>query len=118
MEENGILESIRGHEARNAALLEKLTENGVTLEEARPVDHHFWAPDQNSAALLAKALYERQYLVTAIGPAHEEGQAEVWDVSTQITRSPREAASSSLSEELVRLAAEFGATYDGWGTLC
>ena len=108
--------SIEGHTARNRELLDVLREQGVNLGETREIDHHFWASSQTNAALLAKACYERGYLVQFVGPVEDENSSESWSVEARIERTPAEAASAGLTEELVRLAAEFESTYDGWGT--
>jgi regulator of RNase E activity RraB len=81
------------------------------------IDHHFWAPDQRNASLLAKSLYDRRYLVTLISPIDMPEGTKIWTVDIELTQSPTEAASASFVEAIVRFAAEFDAQYDGWGTV-
>ena len=94
-----------------------LREKGVSVNKSRSVEHHCWASDQENAALLAKSLYARGYLVLAICPPEDENGSKLWNVEARIERTPAEAASPALTEELVRLAAEYDSSYDGWGTL-
>ena len=110
-----IRESLRGHEARNAKLLDDLKAKHADLATSRSIDHHFWAPDQRSAALLAKSLYDRGYLVLMISPA-ETKDGQLWNVEAGFKRSLVAAASAGVTEELVTLAAQFDAEYDGWGS--
>ncbi len=64
--------SFEGHAARNEELLKLLREKGVSVNKSRSVEHHCWASDQENAALLAKSLYARGYLVLAICPPEDE----------------------------------------------
>ena len=116
MTENEIKGIIRGHEERNQELLRTLQSKGVAIDEARSVEHHFWANSQREAAMLAKELYDRGFLILAIFPVDLEDGAKLWDVEAGLTQSAAAAASQQVSEDLTRLAAGFEATYDGWGT--
>lgn len=109
-----IQESIAGHTARNAALLADLRLRGVDLSRPQSVEHHFWAASQKSAAFLAKRLYELGYLILVISPTDEQG-SKVWNVEAGIQRTLADAGSEAVTEDLVRLAAQFDAIYDGWG---
>jgi hypothetical protein len=108
-----ILDDLAGHGARNAELLRKLRGMGVKLDVPHSVEHHFWANGGRNAALLAKALYDRGYFVLVISPG--DNDSEPWDVEVEMEQSPTQAADPSLTEDLARLAAQFDATYDGWG---
>ena len=115
--ETEIQKSITAHNARNIELLKLIREKGVAIDEPHSVDHHFYASGQKDAALLAKELYKRGYLVLVLSPpSTEDGQGH-WNIGVGIQRAPAEAASHRITEELVRLAAKFDADYDGWGTL-
>ena len=46
--------SFEGHAARNEELLKLLREKGVSVNKSRSVEHHFWASDQENAALLGQ----------------------------------------------------------------
>lgn len=115
LDETQIQESLDGHAARNTDLLDSLQRQGVRINDVHSVEHHFWADDQESAAALAKALYESGYLVLVIAPIDTEDGDKIWNVEAAFRRTLAEAAASSITEELVRLAARLGATYDGWG---
>jgi regulator of RNase E activity RraB len=112
-----IRNSISGHNARNAELLRHIQEKGVAIGEIRSIEHQFYAQGQKNAALLARELYNRGYLVLVLAPPGAEDDSDYWNVEVGIQRTPAEAASHSVTEELVRLAAKFDADYDGWGTL-
>jgi regulator of RNase E activity RraB len=115
LDEAEIQENMTGHAERNAALIEDLRRKGVDLGATRSVEHHFWANDQQGAALLAQELYKRKYLVLAISPVDAEDGSKLWNVEAAMKRTLADAAKPKLTEELVRLAARFDATYDGWG---
>ena len=116
MTENEISGILRGHESRNEELLRTLSTKGVALDKGRSVEHHFWANSQKEAAMLAKKLYERGFLVLAISPVSTEDESKLWNVEAGVEQAPTVAASREISEELTRLAAQFDAVYDGWGT--
>ena len=113
-----IQESMAGHAARNSELLQELRRKGAKLNMPQSVEHHFWADDQKSAASLARELYRRGFLVLVIAPVvdAEDGEKRIWNVEAGVQRTLTQAADPAITEELVRLAAEFDATYDGWGT--
>lgn len=113
--EAAIRESIAGHQARNAELALRLKEKGADMNRLYTIEHHFWASNQRDAAHLAKRLYEKGYLITAIDRLERDAGSEVWNISTEIQRTPTEAISEELTGDLVRTAAEYAADYDGWG---
>ena len=112
-----VADDIAAHNARNAALKGRLLENNVDLNEPRPIDLHFWASDQESAALLGKALYDQGFLLTALAPSQSDESEELWVVDAKTTESPNRVISTSFTEKLVNLAASLQCRYDGWGTL-
>ena len=99
-------------------LLATMRDMGLDLQQSRSVEHHFLAENQQNASLLARALYEKGYLILMLAPSDSEdgSHSSCWNVEAQVQHTPEEAASSLISEELVRLAAQFDAVYDGWGT--
>jgi regulator of RNase E activity RraB len=115
MDEVDIQESMAGHAERNAELLGSLRSKGIRLNTPQSVEHHFWAEDQQGAALLAKELHGRGYLVLVISRADKEDGSKLWNVEAGIERTLAEAADPGVTEALVRLAARFNVTYDGWG---
>lgn len=116
MTEEEIQGAISRHRSRNAELRQVLTAKGVSLTQERPVDVHFWAWDQSDAAVLARELYRRGYLVTAIARAAAEQDEERWNVEAGATIAPQKVLSDEFTEDLVRLAAAHDSAYDGWGT--
>lgn len=116
MTETEIRGIISDHAVRNRALLETLNSKGVSAPEKRAIDHHFWANSQNEAVLLAKQLYDQGFLVSVIAPVTTTDNTVFWNVEATVQQSPLEAANRDTVEKLTRLAAEFDAVYDGWGT--
>jgi len=115
MTEEQIQNAISKHRSRNLHLRQVLLDKTVSLGEARPIDVHFWAAHQRDAALLARELYRRGYLVTVIartsGPDEER-----WNVEAGARIIPHNALSDEFTEDLVRLAASHDSIYDGWAT--
>ena len=113
MDENEIAASIEAHRSRNEALQERFAQHGVSGGDALNAEVHFWAPNQRAAALLARELYSKGYLVLMLNRvADGEGR---WNVDAGRKAQLSEMLSTSVTEDLVRTAARFDATYDGWG---
>jgi regulator of RNase E activity RraB len=113
--ETEIQDSIRGHEVRNAELLRTIQKKGLNLDTIYFVEHHFWSNKQSDAALLAKELYGRGYLVLVIAAVTADDGSRLWNVEAGRERTFTDAAGHGTTEELVRLAAKFDSIYDGWG---
>jgi regulator of RNase E activity RraB len=105
------LEDLR---VRNKALLESLRGKRVALDQHRQVEHHFWAASQKSAALLARELYVRGFLVLKIAPS--DGDPPEWGIDAERKSTALQAASEETVREMVDLARRFESIYDGWGT--
>lgn len=116
MTEEDIQGTISRHRSRNAQLRQVLIEKRVSLTEERPIDVHFWAWDQTDAAVLARELYRRGYLVTVIARSALDQDEERWNVEAGAKIAPQRALSDEFSEDLVRLATAHDSVYDGWGT--
>jgi regulator of RNase E activity RraB len=114
--ESDIRESLSGHEERNKHLLRELQTRGAELAKPTSIEHHFWAPTQGDAAMLAKALYERGYLILVLAPPAQGDGSSMWNIEAERMQSPEEAAGQAVVEMFVRLAASFNSEYDGWGT--
>lgn len=65
---------LAGHQSRNAELLRVLQGKSISLVEERLIEHHFWAPNRQSAAYLGQQLYASGFLVTALAPATRNGE--------------------------------------------
>jgi regulator of RNase E activity RraB len=93
-----------------------LCENGIDITEERSIEFHFWAWDQTNAAVLARELYRRGYLVTEIARSSAVPDEERWNVEAGAKISPQKVLSEKFTEDLVRLAVAHECIYDGWGT--
>ena len=116
MTEKRIQESIAGHRQRNVMLRQVLSEKKVNLSEQRPIDVQFWAWSQQDAALLARELYKKGFLVKHISPSPEPGDEKLWSIEAGAQVIPEEILGDEFTEGMVRLAARFDSVYDGWGT--
>jgi hypothetical protein len=108
-----IASEVEAHEARNRALLERIRELGAVLDAPRVIDCHFWAATREIAGTLIAKLQEKGLIELSATPPDAEGP---WNVEGQLNETPSFVASRKVTEELVRLAAECGGQYDGWGT--
>ena len=105
--------ALEGHRARNEALVARLRESHVPLDQPRVIDLHFFAPSQPAAHAIAAALRSHGLPEPAVSPADSDGivsieVAVVLPVSAVVAR--------SFIEPLVRIAAASGGEHDGWGT--
>jgi hypothetical protein len=105
---------MRGHDARNAALLIRVQELGARLDVPRTIDCYFWAPSAASAELLQRRLVGKglEGVLTNPPPADRTK----WSVQGTLQVSPDVMGSRGMTSQLVELAASCGAEYDGWGT--
>jgi regulator of RNase E activity RraB len=108
--------ALAAHRARNTELRQLLLTKNVVLSEERPVDVHFWADDRHDAATLARGLFKKGFLVTLLAPSSENATGAGWNVEAGALIAPDQILGERLTEQLVRMAAECNATYDGWGT--
>jgi len=99
MNQRQINEIIKGHEQRNEELLRALQTKGIALDKGRSVEHHFWANNQREAALLAKELYGRGFIVLELTPVNTEDGSTVWNVVAGVEQTPSVAASGTISED-------------------
>lgn len=107
--------AVSGHKKRNLELIDVFVDKKVDLKEGRSVELHFWVPNKQDAAFLAKALYERTFLILALTPSEYEG-TRGWLVEAGAQKTILEMVSDEFTEEMVRLAADHSAEYGGWGT--
>lgn len=114
--EDDILQAIAGHEARNLALVEALHRHKVAFTHERLTDQYFWAPDEPAARGLAGDLAALGLLIENVGPGQTADGVPLWDVSARVRWSPAQVVKRDTVELFVRVAAKWGAQYDGWGT--
>jgi hypothetical protein len=100
------------HRARNVELLREMTTKGIKLTEKRLFDVKFCASDQQDAALLARELFRMRFFVKLLCLSGERR----WIVEADALVPPSEMLGDQLTEQLVRLATNCAAVYDGWGT--
>jgi hypothetical protein len=113
LNQDDIVQQIDGHAARNADLLQRIRDLGARLEVARAIELHSWAPTREIAGILVERLIETGLTDLTATPPIDDGP---WSVEGQLHESPLVVASSQRTAELVRLAADCGGQYDGWGT--
>lgn len=106
---------IEVHNRRNLEYRDRLIERGIWLDEARPVELHFWADDQMGAALLARALYQSGFLILMLAPSDQEDGTVRWSIQTGLKVPIARVLSPEFTETMVRLAAEHSSEFDGWG---
>jgi hypothetical protein len=93
-----------------------LSKKGVDLSQQRPTDVHFWAWSQRDAAVLARDLFKKGFLVKLIAPSPLPDSAERWAIEAGALIVPAEILGEEFTDGMVRLAARCEATYGGWGT--
>ena len=107
---------IEGHYRRNLVLRDSLLQKGLVLDDPRAVELHFWSAEQRDAALLARALHERGFLILVLSPNEQENGSVLWNVEAGLKEPISKVISSEFTERMVRLAAEHSSEFDGWGT--
>jgi hypothetical protein len=117
MDEKFIADSLTEHRNRNLQLQAEFEKRQIDLNEHRPIDFHFWASTQRDAAVLARSLYQKGFLIRLISHTkNEDDDSERWSVEAGAKIPLAQALGDELSEELVRMAAHEDSIFDGWGT--
>ena len=116
MTEDDFKIALEAHRLRNESLLSELRARGVDLQKPRPVELNFWAPNQQHAALLAKNLYDKGYLVLVLAPANRPEPERQWNLEVGANLTVVRVISGELTRELIELASQQSSEYDGWGT--
>jgi Regulator of ribonuclease activity B len=111
--EDHIEAAIDGHRVRNEALIARLREFHVALNQPRAIDLHFFAPSELAARSIAAGLKARGLPEPTFSTPGPDGTVSVevavmLPVNVVVTR--------AFIEPLVRIALEFGGVHDGWGT--
>src|SRR5262245_59040108 len=96
----------RRHWERNAELRKSLLAKHVTLTEQRPIEVFFRAQTERDAAVLARELYRRGFLVTLLAPAATSDAADGWTVEAGVIAAPEEVLGEKFTERMLQLAAE------------
>jgi tetratricopeptide (TPR) repeat protein len=108
---SSIQEELRHQMDLNEQLLARLATHAGSLDFQRTIDHAFVCPS-SSAALLVERLQQIGLDVDPINDV-DESKDSVW-IDCREQGSPNQML--ERTPQLVRIAAEFGAEYDGWGT--
>jgi hypothetical protein len=112
--ESQIEQTISDHDAKNAELRSGFIERRVDLDEARTVEFHFRAWSKQYAAGLAKALENRGFLVLSKSSSTSSSEPSFWNLEATIRQSIDLTLRHEFTDELVRVAAQHCARYDGW----
>lgn len=101
MSDDQIVQALAGHLQRNALLKQALVDKNVDIDRQRPIDIHFWTPSQHDAAVLARELYKKGFLVKLIASS---GDGNRWSVEAGALIVPEEILGDEFTEAMVRLA--------------
>ena len=105
--------ALEGHRARNEALVKRLSEFHVALDQPRAIDLHFFAPHIAAAQVIAAALEAQGLHDSKICPAGADG----WiSIEVAVTLPVNAVIARSFIEPLVRIASASGGEHDGWTT--
>lgn len=109
--------SLEAHRLRNSPLLRKFRERNISLTDTRSVELHFWAHGQAGAVELANALKKKGYTLLRLNPANAADSPDLWNIEVAAELSIEGVVHQQFVSEMIRLAEEVGAEYDGWGTV-
>lgn len=108
-----IVAAFEGHRVRNEALVRRLSEFHVALDQPRDIDLHFFAPHIAAAQVIAADLEAHGLHDPKICPAGADGWVSI---EVAVTLSVNAVIARSFIEPLVRIASASGGEHDGWGT--
>jgi hypothetical protein len=111
--EDHIEAALDGHRIRNEALIARLRELHVVLDQPRAIDLHFLAPSDPAARSIAAALKARGLPEPTVGIPDPAGMVSV---EVTVVLPVNVVINRIFIEPLVRIASEFGGVHDGWGT--
>ena len=114
LNESTIQETLEGNLQRNVQLLAVLREKGVSVEEDRNIEFHYWAWSRATAENLKQALVQNGSVVNEIVSVKEDDE-DLWSITAELKTTVMLAVSSDWTKANVLLAAEFDCIYDGWG---
>lgn len=109
-------EALEKHRKRNADLRRVLLGKGVNLTEQRPTDVHFLTWSQRDAAILARELFKKGFLVKLLYPSPTPDDKARWGIEAGALIVPDQILGDEFTEGMIRLAAQCDGIYDGWGT--
>lgn len=116
MNETELRSSMEAHQRRNAELVAHLRTKDVDLRVPRLIELHFWADSHEGAVLLARALYEKGFLILVLAPVTSSEHPSRWNLEARVSQSVDVTVRPEFVEDLVRVANAFSAELDGWGT--
>ncbi len=109
-----IEQEIQAHIAHNRELLKLFASKGIHAAVSRSIDLHFWTSNESAASKLSAALEQRGY--SRVATNRSVNDLSLWNVEANFEASPLSVTAPSFVETLVRLACEYDAAFDGWGT--
>lgn len=95
---------------RNTALQSSLQQKGVDLSVHRPTDVVFLSGSQHDAAVLGRELYQRGFLISLLAPRDDR-----WALEAGALITTADALGEDFTQAMLQLAAQSGASYEGWG---
>ena len=112
MKESEIAAYILQHDARNLQLRRRLAERGLDWREQFQTTCRFRAPGRRAATLLAAELYKKGFILVV--RLSGTGKNTPWQVRARRCQSIDTSASHEFTEQMVRTAAAFSCSYEGW----
>lgn len=112
MAKSFIDEDVAAQRARNEKLLEVFGQHGADLNQPREIDFFFYTDDQSAARGLARDLEKAGFDAVHVADHPHDGR---WSVQAVRTDSVAAVTGASFVEQIVRLAAQHLAEFDGWG---
>lgn len=116
MNERSNKDSLEGHTARNAALVESITSKGGDLNRDRTIDCFFFAPTEEDAISLSQALQAIGLRELSLSSADDDYELP-WTVEGAITSNVTAFTSPQQTEQMVHIAAAHHSVFDGWGAV-
>jgi len=116
MNKRALKTSVAREAIRNAAVVKQITNRGGDLNRDQIIDCFFFAPTEDDAISLARALQSIGVREISIRLSDETSDVP-WSVHGEISSSVTAFTAAEQSEKILRLAAAHHCVYDGWGTL-
>ncbi len=114
--EDAIRKDIEAHRQRNVMLVQHITKRGADTARERDIDCFFHTRGEDAAITLSAFLQSRGFRDISIVDT-EDGGDHPWTVQAVLTGTVVAFTAADRTEELVRIAADHDALFDGWGTL-
>ena len=113
--ESTIQESVYAHQRRNATLVQHITERGGDTQRDRSIDCFFHTRNEDAAIALSASLQSHGFRDISVTLSDDRGE-HPWTVQAVLTCTVAAFTAPKRVEELIRIAAQHDAVFDGWGT--